>query len=70
MPRMVAWALGNGKLPHDPITIETTHPHHCSSTLNDTNKDPCTQIGEQGCWETVGCQQTREGQHLWALSNQ
>jgi len=65
----MAWALGNGKLPHDPITIETTHPHHHSSTPNDANKDPCTQIGEQGRWEIVGCQRTRDGQRLWALSN-
>ena len=61
---------GKCKLPHDPITVETTHPHHRSSSPNDANKDPCTQIGERGCWEIVGCQRTREGQCLWALSNQ
>jgi len=43
---------GKCKLPHDPITVETAHPRHHSSSLNDANEDPCTQIGERGHWES------------------
>ena len=45
---MVAWALGNGKLPHNLVDVETAHPRHCSTSLNDANEEPCTQVNERG----------------------
>jgi len=41
MPCTVAWALGHGELPHDPITIKTAHPRHHSTSPNNPNEDPC-----------------------------
>ena len=48
MPPYMAWVLGNGKLPHDLINVETAHPWHCSTSLNDANEEPHTQVNEQG----------------------
>jgi len=57
---MVAWALGNGKLPHDLVDVETAHPQHRSTSLNDTNKEPHTQVNERG---------SAPMPHTWALGN-
>ena len=45
---MVTWALGNGKLPHDLVDVKTAHPQHRSTSPNDTNEEPRTQVNERG----------------------
>jgi len=43
---MVTWALGNGKLPHDLVDVKTAHPQHRSTSPNDANEEPHTQVNE------------------------